>query len=172
MAPVWPNSRIKKVKKVCLFLWLSVASWGTALAQSTYLIVPKPAHLVPKSGHFIFPKTLLIAVTSTDPHLRHFAEEFAQTIGQVSGHDTRVFAGNFRVREGINLVPGKDLKLGHKGYFLDISPHRIVITAEQPQGFVAGIHALKQLMPKAIMGDQRVQGVDWKIPCCYIEDQP
>lgn len=47
-----------------------------------------------------------------------------------------------------------------------------MITAEQPQGFTAGIRALKQLMPKAIHGTQRVQGEVWKIPCCYIEDQP
>ena len=172
MVFVWRKMIVKTVKKALWFLWIHVSISTTAFAQSTYTIIPKPAHLEPRNGFFVLPKTLLLAVTSTEPALRQLAEDFAQNIGQVTGHDTRVFAGNFRVKEGINFVPSKDPKLGSKGFFLDISPQRIVITAEQPQGFTAGIRALKQLMPKAIHGTQRVQGEVWKIPCCYIEDQP
>lgn len=171
MVFVWPNLTVLQMKKVWLCAWFSMGCFMVAWGQSTYPIVPKPAHLEAKNGYFVFPKTLLLAVTSTDPSLRQLAEEFAQTIGLVSGYDTRVFAGNFRVKEGINLVPSKDPKLGHNGYFLDISPQRIIITAEHPQGFAAGIRALKQLMPPAIMRTERVQGVAWKIPCCYIENQ-
>lgn len=153
---------------ILLLFWAICPLW----AQISYPILPKPLQLVPKEGAFILPQNPVIAVASTDPILRRLAEELANKIGSVTGKDTKVFAGNFRVKDGINFVSSKDDKLGEEGYFLDITPKRIIITAEQPKGFFYGIQSLLQLMPTEIYGVRRVENIKWSIPCCLIEDRP
>ncbi|WP_428658356.1 beta-N-acetylhexosaminidase [Runella sp.] len=141
-------------------------------SQSLYPIIPKPLLLEPKEGSFILPPDPIIAVAGTDPMLRRLAEELANRIGRVTGKDTKVFAGNFRVKDGINFVMSKDHKLGEEGYFLEVTPKRIIITAEQPKGFFYGLQSLLQLMPTEIYGSVRAENIKWSVPCCYIEDRP
>jgi hexosaminidase len=160
------------MNKIAFFFILFLGGMLPSIGQNKYLIVPKPTRLDAKEGQFVLPPNVIIAVASTELSLRHLAEELAQQIGLVSGRDTRVFAGNFRVKDGINLVVSKDLKLGENGYFLEVTPKNIVITAEQIQGFRHGLQSLKQLMPNQIFGKTRVVGIKWYVPCCYIEDQP
>ena len=160
------------MNKIAYFVIVFLAGGLSLFGQNKYVISPKPTHLDAKEGQFILPQNLIIAVASTEPSLRHLAEELAQQIGLVSGRDTRVFAGNFRVKDGINLVVSKDLKLGENGYFLEVTPKNVVITAEQTQGFRHGLESLKQLLPPQIFGKTRVAGIKWYVPCCYIEDQP
>ncbi|NBB22027.1 family 20 glycosylhydrolase [Runella sp. CRIBMP] len=159
-------------KSVQLFILLSFWVLYPVLAQTSYPILPKPLQLVPKEGTFILPPNPVIAVASTDPVLRRLAEALANKIGSVTGKDTKVFAGNFRVKDGINFVTTKDDKLGDEGYFLEITPKRIIITAEQPKGFFYGIQSLLQLMPAEIYGVERAENIKWSIPCCLIEDRP
>jgi hexosaminidase len=159
-------------KTVYLLFSFCILAFLPICGQNKYPILPKPVRLDAKEGHFILSKNLVIAVAGTDPELRRLAEGFAQQIGRVAGRDTKVFAGNFRVKDGINFVVSKDPKLGVEGYFLEVTPKRIVITAEQSKGFSAGLKSLMQLMPAEIFGTIRAEGVSWKIPCCYLEDQP
>lgn len=159
-------------KSFQLFVLLSFWVLCPVLGQTSYPILPKPLQLLPKEGTFILPQNPVIAVASTDPVLRRLAEELANKIGSVTGKDTKVFAGNFRVKDGINFVASKDDKLGEEGYFLEITPKRIIITAEQPKGFFYGIQSLLQLMPAEIYGVRRVENIKWSIPCCLIEDRP
>lgn len=140
--------------------------------QDLYPIIPKPAHLEAKVGEFVLPKNIVIAVASTDAELRRIAEDFAQQIGRASGHNTKIFAGNFRVKDGINFVVSKNDKLGAEGYFLEVTPKRIIITAEQPKGFFYGVQSLMQLMPTEIFKKDKAEIAKWSVPCCYIEDQP
>jgi hexosaminidase len=171
----WLNGflRLYVMKKTaCLIFFCCILMYGTTFGQNKYSILPKPARLEVKEGYFELSKNLIIAVAGTDPELRRMAEEFAHQIGRVAGRDTKVFAGNFRVKDGINFVVSKDPKLGTSGYFLEVTPKRIVITAEQSKGFVTGLKSLMQLMPAEIFGAVRVEGIHWKIPCCYVEDQP
>ncbi|AEI50237.1 Beta-N-acetylhexosaminidase [Runella slithyformis DSM 19594] len=161
------------MKKRVFFLF-SFLFWAISpvFSQNFYPILPKPLVLEPKEGTFILPPNPVIAVAGTDPVLRRLAEELAHRIGTAAGKDTKVFAGNFRVRDGINFVTGKDAKLGEEGYLLEITPKRIVITAEQPKGFFYGLQSLLQLMPAEIYGSVRAENIPWSIPCCYIEDRP
>ena len=159
-------------KSFQLFILLSFWVVCPVFGQTLYPILPKPLRLEPKEGTFILPQNPVIAVASTDPVLRRLAEELANKIGRVAGKDTKVFAGNFRVKDGINFVTSKDDKLGKEGYFLEITPKRIIITAEQPKGFFYGIQSLMQLMPAEIYGLERAENIKWSIPCCLIEDRP
>lgn len=183
MGPDWPKkinsqtvfvvvqTNFMKKRTLSSLLFLVWAIYPV-FSQNNYPILPKPLLLEPKEGTFILPQNPVIAVAGTDPALRRLAEELAHRIGTVAGKDTKVFAGNFRVKDGINFVTGKDAKLGEEGYLLEITPKRIVITAEQPKGFFYGLQSLLQLMPTEIYGSVREDNVKWNIPCCYIEDRP
>jgi len=167
----WPKNAAMK-KKGTLLLFLITGCVLPLFSQNNYPILPKPSRLEERQGQFLLSANPIIAVAGTDPALRRLVETFAQQIGRVSGRDTKVFAGNFRIKDGINFVVLKDPKLGKSGYFLEVTPQRIVITAEQMNGFIGGLESLKKLMPTAIFSTEKVEGVLWRIPCCYIEDQP
>ncbi|MEZ4903751.1 MAG: hypothetical protein R2822_19340 [Spirosomataceae bacterium] len=119
MELVWPNENLVMNKWMPVFLsLLTIAASG----QNTYNLTPKPKILIEKEGHFLLPVRPIIAVAGTDAELRKLVEAFAEQMGKVSGYDTKVFAGNFRIKNGINFVISKDAKLGTDGYFLEITP--------------------------------------------------
>lgn len=141
------------------------------LGQNVNVAKSGPLLLLEKNGHFVLSTHPIITVAGTDSALRHLVENFAQQLGKVSGRDTKVFAGNFRIKEGINFVVSKDEKLGKDGYFLEVTPQRIVITAEQINGFAGGLESLKMRLPIAIFGSEKAEGVVWRVSCCYLEGQ-
>lgn len=141
------------------------------LGQNVNVAKSSSSLLVEKNGQFVLSSHPIITVAGTDSSLRRLVENFAQQLGKVSGRDTKVFAGNFRIKEGINFVVSKDEKLGESGYFLEITPHRIVITAEQINGFAGALEFLKTRLPSAIFASEKVEGVIWHVPCCYLEGQ-
>ncbi len=161
---------MKKNTYLIVIVWLTFLI--PAFSQNKYSISPKPSRLDEKEGRFLLPKNLIIAVAGTDPEIRRLAEHLAQQIGRATGRDTKVFAGNFRVKDGINFVLSKDSKLGEEGYFLEVTPKNVVITAEKSKGFARGLQTLMKLMPAEIFGSVKVEGIIWSVPCCYIEDQP
>ena len=118
---------------------------------------------------FVLPQKPLIAVAGTNPELRQIAEQFAKQLGLATGRNTRVFAGNFRVKNGINFVVSKDPKLGKGNYFLEVTSQQITITAEQTAGFRNGLKALLKLMPVEILSQTKNEGIKWEVPCCYVE---
>ncbi|TAE95843.1 MAG: hypothetical protein EAZ80_08945 [Runella slithyformis] len=97
------------------------------------------------------------------------AEQFAKQLGSATGRNTRVFAGNFRVKNGINLVVSKDPKLGKEGYFLEVTTQQITITAEQTAGFRNGLNALLKRMPVEIANATKTENVKWEVACCYVQ---
>jgi hexosaminidase len=138
-------------------------------SQQSLEIRPKPAVLEQRTGFFLLPQKPIITVAGTDAQIRRLAEGFAAQIGRVTGRDTKVFAGNFRIKNGINFITNKSPQLGKNGYFLDISPHQVVVTAEQYEGFFNGLKALQQLMPQEILKPARAYDVKWAIPCYRVE---
>ena len=61
--------------------------------------------------------------------------------------------------------------LGQEGYRLSVEKDRIVIASSTNAGVFYGIQTLRQLLPVKIYAD-RVQDVEWRIPCVVIEDSP
>ena len=118
---------------------------------------------------FVLPQKPLIAVAGTNPELRQIAEQFAKQLSLATGRNTRVFAGNFRVKNGINFVVSKDPKLGKGNYFLEVTSQQITITAEQTAGFRNGLKALLKLMPVEISNPTKNEGIKWEVPCSYVE---
>ena len=63
-------------------------------------------------------------------------------------------------------------KYGAEGYELTVTPKGIGITAATEAGLYYGGQTLLQLLPPEIYSKKVLKGVDWKIPCVKITDQP
>lgn len=62
--------------------------------------------------------------------------------------------------------------LGNQGYRLTVSPEAVRVEAPELAGVFYGIQSLRQLLPVEIEERRPVSGVDWRIPCMTITDQP
>ena len=93
--------------------------------------------------------------------------------------DTRILAG-FPLEPAESQSLSRNLILfdldphqpGEESYILSIVPEHIQITAQTPTGIFYAIQTLRQLLPPEIESGKPVPGVDWRIPCLEIRDQP
>ena len=53
-----------------------------------------------------------------------------------------------------------------------MAPDSVVVRAGKSAGLFYGVQSLLQLLPPEVFAAKPVAGVDWKIPCVQIEDQP
>jgi hexosaminidase len=51
-------------------------------------------------------------------------------------------------------------------------PEAVVICAVAPAGLFYGIQTHRQLLPPAVFSRQKVDGVQWSVPCVRITDHP
>ena len=76
---------------------------------------------------------------------------------------------------GLHYLLNESLDPNKEGYRLIStpgSPGGVQITGASPAGVYYGIQTLRQLLPVQIFADKKQSGVEWKIPCCVITDQP
>ena len=76
--------------------------------------------------------------------------------------------------KGINLIiSGEEIKdLGTEGYKLIVTPDRIEIKANKPNGIFYGVQTLLQMLPPLILNSSRQDYSLCKIECAEIEDYP
>ena len=76
--------------------------------------------------------------------------------------------------KGQILLTTRDAKptLGPEGYELTVATDSVFSGALTQAGLFYGVQSLLQLMPPEVFAAKPVPGVDWKIPCVQIEDQP
>jgi len=67
---------------------------------------------------------------------------------------------------------GADTNLGPEGYELTVATNSIVIRAPEQAGLFYGVQTLLQLLPPEIFSSNRVDHVNWQIPCLQIKDWP
>ena len=62
--------------------------------------------------------------------------------------------------------------LAKKATGCSVTPKHVEITGASPAGVFYGIQTLRQLLPVQIFAKTEQKGIQWKIPCCEIVDQP
>ncbi|MGA0560079.1 beta-N-acetylhexosaminidase [Larkinella sp. VNQ87] len=148
---------------LCLTIQLSFAQ------SSRYAIVPQPVRLTEEKGSFKLPNNVSISIGDDDPEVRRVAGMLADQLTKSTGKTAKVKTGK---AGAITFVRMRNPKLGKEGYFLNVTPKRITLMAQEPNGFFYGMQSLLQLLPAEVFGNSVAQGVDWSVPCCSIEDQP
>ena len=148
---------------ICLTIRVSEAQ------TSRYALVPQPVRLDEQKGNFKLPNDVVISIGTDNAEVRRVAGMLAGQLAKTTGRTPKIKTGKGGT---IVFVTEQNPKLGSEGYFLTVSPKRITLTAQQPNGFFYGMQSLLQLMPAEVFGTTVASGVDWSVPCCSIEDQP
>ena len=135
-----------------------------------YPIIPRPLKMEKQSGEFVFNAQTKLVVKGQHPELQYVVDFVQQQFGIPMGFaftqtsDAQQNALILRLDSGIE---------GPKGsYHLSITPDLIEIKAASPRGLFYGLQSLRQLMPYAVESRDVVEGVDWKVPCVEIVDEP
>ncbi|GAB3928896.1 beta-N-acetylhexosaminidase [Larkinella terrae] len=158
------------MKNLILRIVLLCLTIQFAEAQTNrYALIPQPVRLDEQKGSFKLPANLVISIEASNPEVRRVAEKLAAQLTRSTGRTPQIKTGK---GGAIVFTSAQSPKLGNEGYFLNVTPKRITLTAQQPNGFFYAVQSLLQLMPAEVFGTSVAQNVDWSVPCCLIEDQP
>ena len=145
---------------------------ASAFAGDTPALIPLPQKMECRDGAFkLQPKTRIL----TDAAARETGQYLAERLGKATGYSLKVGTSTkAQPAKGTILLTTKDAKpeLGAEGYELTVTPDSVVVRAGKSAGLFYGVQTLLQLLPPEVFAAKPVAGVDWKIPCVQIEDQP
>jgi hexosaminidase len=169
--------------RVRVFAWLVVAGivlgavcecgaeQGSAVPQSAVNVIPDPVVLKVGEGQFRFsPDTRVIAIGAA----RAEAGTLIDYLAPAMRYRLKLIQNSSRRQDTIQLQVESSLKgrLGEEGYELEVKKQSIVIRAGGTGGLFYGVQTLRQLLPTDIFSKQKVEGIEWAVPCVRIVDYP
>jgi hexosaminidase len=157
------------VTYILLVLLTSANHSLTGQTRAEIHLVPRPDSLTLLQGTFRLAENSSIVA---DAGLTVRAEQLRAYLSPATGYLLSVVTKSAG-RNTIGMKLDKRASsLGDEGYQIDITPRDVLITAFTPRGIFWGIQTLRQLFPKEILRQARVDSVDWRVPCLKIVDKP
>lgn len=149
-------------------LCMLVTAFG---ARETTSIIPLPVECEWRDGSFVITSSTRIAATGVAAvEASKLMDVLAPAMGyRLERVDDPPANGN---AVQMRIEPSLQDRLGEEGYDLDVTPRAIVIRAAGPAGLFYGAQTLRQLLPPAVFSRQKVEGVEWTVPCVHIVDYP
>jgi hexosaminidase len=158
-------------KNILLLLCCFFAA--TVFSQSTkpISIIPVPVSVKESSGTFTLPKNVVIEAGS-QPQLQQTIALLRERFSIPTGAEVTVL--NTSTSPTISLVLNRstDAAIGQEGYRLSVTPRKITISANEPEGLFYGAQSLVQLFPAEIESATLVKDVKWEAPAVEIMDYP
>jgi hexosaminidase len=144
----------------------------TVFADETPAIIPLPQKISRQDGFFQLQAKTRILVDATALETgKYLAERLNKGTGD-----------HFKVSQSAKAQPPKRTillttknakpELGDEGYELIVGKNSVLIRAPKAAGLFYGVQSLLELLPPEVFAPKPVAGVDWKVPCVQIEDQP
>ncbi|HTL74262.1 MAG TPA: family 20 glycosylhydrolase, partial [bacterium] len=159
-----------KLKAIVIISLLFVA---TAWAANPPAVIPAPQKMELRAGQFHFAPDTRIYVDSAS---RETGEFLAGKLRLSTGCKFKVVTKSSTqvpITDGLLLTTkSASTHLGPEGYELTVATNSVVIRAPTQAGLFYGVQSLLQLLPPEIFSSNVVSGMDWKLPCVQIEDQP
>ena len=144
-----------------------------AFGQSTrpISIIPVPVSVKESSGTFTLPKNVVIEAGS-QPQLQQTIAFLKERFSIPTGAEVTVI--NTSTSPTISLVLNRstDATIGQEGYRLSVTPRKITISANEPEGLFYGAQSLVQLFPAEIESATLIKDVKWEAPVVEIMDYP
>ena len=154
-------------------LFLCCMFAATTFSQTTkpISIIPVPVSVKEASGTFTLPKNVVIEA-GPQPQLQQTIAFLKQRFSVSTGSDVTVI--NPATSPTISLVLNRttDAVIGQEGYRLSVTPKKITISANEPEGLFYGAQSLVQLFPAEIESATLVKDVKWEAPVVEIMDYP
>jgi len=138
------------------------ASAGVRAAEAPLPLVPKPAFVALKPGHFVLSPRTSIVIPEGDEEASRAAPVLVDRLKRSRGLDLPIEPG--APRDGA-IVFARHGESGDASYELDVTPRRITIHAHSLAGFANGATTVWQLA-----GTGRAEAA--AIPSLHIEDAP
>ena len=161
------------MKKLAICLLASVCVFAASAAfagsenqqsQKSVNVVPLPASVEMRDGHFTFSPTTTIVVENS--RQKAFAANFADHFAVSAG-----FTPYVKQRGKGNVVFVTDPSLAPESYVLDVDTDRIDVRAADDSGFFYALQTLRQLLPAALENSRKTIAA-WRVPALHIEDSP
>lgn len=133
-------------------------------------IIPVPVKMELKQGEFMLSENTKI-VSPENEEVSQVAEYFTNWIEKPTGFHLE--KGN--EKDDVNAIIFRVIQndsLGEEGYLLNVSPEKIVISANEPAGLFYGVQTIFQLLPPQIYSPEKMVGISWDIPAVSIYDKP
>jgi len=172
------NRSMKFLKRYswCIFLVLSMMQACSVDEKPDISIIPQPAQIDVKRGHFSVNENTRILLNAKTIEVRNLGQDLKNHIRMVTGMNLQMeeYKGSAGSNELV-LSLNDELfnKLGDEGYMLQVDRKRINIEASAPAGLFYGMQTLYQLMPVEIFAQESVaKTLEWQIPCVEIFDKP
>lgn len=156
------------MKRICIFICASLLAGcggGTVPAVEGIAVIPRPAEVVRGKGVFLLAAST--PVNLSDDGFGDAADALAGALEPIFG----------RAPEVLHSAPGDGAvnllradTLGPEAYRLEVTPRGIVILAGGSAGACYAVQTLRQLIPLAAYGDERVRAVE--VPAVVISDRP
>lgn len=134
-------------------------------------IIPEPVTMELQEGVFNLNKTVTIKSNQDKEtaNVVSFLKEKLSGSAQCT-FDNSNNSANSLIE--LSLNDKTDNLLGAEGYNLSVSPKRILIKANKPEGLFYGVQTLLQLLPAEIESKEVIHNVAWTIPAIEITDYP
>ncbi len=158
----------KTIVVVCLFLSLFSA---VSRAREIPSVIPLPVSLEFRDGAFAITEST--GVVAEGPAATE-AAKLIDALAPALGYRLKLVQGSSAVKGSMQLKiePPLQVRLGEEGYELGATAETLIIRAAAPAGLFYGIQTLRQLLPAAAFSQQKVEGIQWAVPCVHITDYP
>ena len=139
--------------------------------QSTVHVIPQPVSLEVHDGLFRFTIGTQVLASA---EAKAEAFKLLDYLTPAMGYRLSLVEDSSTVENVIRLQIESSLKeqLGEEGYRLEVTTPSIVIRAARPAGLFYGIQTLRQLLPPAVFNKQKVEPIEWAVPCVRVTDYP
>jgi hexosaminidase len=139
-------------------------------------VIPVPPEIKSADGQFVLTGDTSIVVQDNQTRLRQIAEYLAEHLKPSTGFELNILSDvDETASKGkiyLRLEKKQNPQLGKEGYKLKAGPDEITITANTPAGAFYGIQTLLQLLPYEVESAEKVNDIQWTVPCVEITDWP
>jgi hexosaminidase len=157
----------KQITCILIILLQTQAMWSQ---KNEYNLIPQPRKLQPASGQFIFnSETGLFLDKGVQPEVADAFFILAERLKTAAGIELQTLSALGKNSIVCKLNPKLEKK---ESYRLTIEKNQITVEAREPVGFFYAAQTIRQLLPAAIESNEKQSNIQWKAPCCHIEDTP
>jgi hexosaminidase len=165
-----PHRRVGRI--ITAILCVHLCLWVTeSRAREKVSIIPLPVSIEYNDGSFVITQSTPV-VAEGDAAAE--ASKLIDALAPALGHRLTLVKDPSAAKSSIQLKidPSLGDPLSEEGYELDVTTRSITIRAGKPAGLFYGIQTLRQLLPPEVFSRQKVDGVEWAVPCVRVTDYP
>lgn len=161
---------MKNIKRHLAIAVLGISLLSCSVEKNRYELIPYPNNMEQLPGRFVFDdNTNIFVAPECGNEMTDIASAFATHFNEISGKSITVTPTESGKK---SLSIKLDKSLAPEAYRLNINNDKIEIFVSAPNALRFALQTVKQLLPAAIYGNEKVANADWSIPCANIDDAP